>query len=73
MPFFVMLVLWLIIIFTCFGLFSPSNGTVIIVLLVCALSAAGALFLILELDTPYQGLIKVSSAPLRTALANLGK
>ena len=73
MPFFVMLVLWLIVIFTCFGLFSPTNGTVIIVLLVCALSAAGSLFLILELDTPYQGLIKVSSAPLTTALAHLGK
>ncbi len=73
MPFFVMLVLWLILIFTSFGLFSPPNGTVIIVLLVCALSAAGSLFLIIELDTPYQGLIKVSSAPLTTALANLGK
>ncbi len=73
MPFFVMLVLWLVVIFTCFGLFSPPNATVIIVLLVCALSAAGSLYLILELDTPYQGLIKVSSAPLTTALAHLGK
>lgn len=73
MPFFVMLVFWLTIIFTSFGLVSPRNGTVIAILLICALSAAGSLFLILELDTPYGGLIKVSSGPLRSALALLGK
>ncbi len=73
MPFFVLLIFWLIVIFTTFGLFSPRNATVIIVMLLCALSAAGSLFLILELDTPYAGLIKVSSAPLRTALTHLGQ
>jgi hypothetical protein len=73
MPFFVLMVFWLTIIFTSFGLFSPRNATVITVLLICALSAAGSLFLIIELDTPYQGLIKVSSAPLRNALAHLGQ
>jgi hypothetical protein len=73
MPFFVLIIFWLTIIFTSFGLFSPRNATVITVLLICALSAAGSLFLILELDSPYQGLIKVSSAPLRIALAHLGQ
>ena len=73
MPFFVILVSWLVIIFFSFGLFSPRNATVIVVLLVCALSAAGALYLIQELDRPYGGLITVSSAPLRNALANLGQ
>ena len=73
MPFFVILVFWLIVIFTSFGLFSPRNATVITVLLLCTLSAAGSLFLIMELDTPYAGIIKVSSAPLRTALAHLGQ
>ena len=72
MPFLVMLVFWLAIIFASFGLFSPRNATVIGVLFICALSATGALFLILELDTPYEGLLKVSSAPLRIALAHLG-
>jgi len=72
-PFLVLLVFWLTIIFASFGLFSPRNPTVIVVLLVCGLSAAGALFLILELDTPYTGLMKVSSAPLHHALAHLGK
>ena len=73
MPFLVMLVFWLTVIFTSFGLFSPRNATVITVLLVCALSAAGSLFLIMELDAPYEGLIKISSAPLRNALAHLGQ
>ena len=72
MPFLVMLVFWLTVIFTSFGLFSPRNATVIAVLLICALSAAGSLFLVLELDTPYAGLMKVSSAPLHNALAHLG-
>jgi hypothetical protein len=73
MTFLVILVSWLVIIFFSFGLFSPRNVTVIVVLLVCALSAAGSLYLIQELDRPYGGLITVSSAPLRTALANLGQ
>ncbi len=73
MPFFVILVSWLVIIFFSFGLASPRNGTVIIVLLICALSAAGSLYLIQELDRPYGGLIMISSAPLQTALAYLGQ
>jgi hypothetical protein len=73
MPFLVMLVSWLVIIFFSFGLFSPRNATVILTLLVCALSAAGALYLIQELDRPIGGLIQISSAPMRTALANLGR
>jgi hypothetical protein len=72
MPFCVILVFWLTFIFATFGLFSPRNATVIAVLLVCALSAAVSLFLVLELDTPYGGLIKVSSVPLRSALIHLG-
>ena len=73
MPFFVILVSWLVIIFFSFGLSSPRNATVIVVLLICALSAAGSLYLIQELDRPYGGLIKISSAPLRNALAYLGQ
>ena len=56
-----------------FGLFSPPNETVVAVLFVCALSVAGAVFLIVDLDQPYDGLVQVSSAPLRNALAHLGQ
>jgi hypothetical protein len=73
MPFIAMLVSWLVIIFFSFGLFSPRNATAIVVLLVCALSSAGALYLILELDRPYGGLISISSAPLRNALVYVGQ
>jgi lipid-A-disaccharide synthase-like uncharacterized protein len=71
MPFFIMLVIWLVIIFFIFGMISPPNATVIIILLVCALSSVGALYMILELDHPYGGLIEISNAPLRNALAYL--
>jgi hypothetical protein len=72
-PFLVVLVFWLCIIFASFGLFAPRNGTVIAVLCVCALSVAGAIFLILELDQSFEGLLQVSSAPLRAALVQLGR
>lgn len=72
-PFLVILILWLIIIFVSFGLFSTRNATVIIAFFICALSVVGSLYLILELDQPYHGLIKISSAPLQNALAHLGQ
>jgi len=72
-PFLVVLVFWLCIIFASFGLFAPANATVITVLCVCALSVSGAIFLILELDRSFEGLLQVSGAPLRAALAQLGR
>lgn len=73
MAFLTVLVFWLTIIFLSFGLFAPRNATVIVVLFVCALSVSGAIFLILELDRPFEGLIQISSAPMRSALAHLGQ
>jgi Protein of unknown function (DUF4239) len=72
MPFLAVLVLWLTIIFNSFGLFSRINPTAVAVLFVCALSASGAIFLILELSQPFEGVMQISSAPLRNALAPLG-
>ena len=65
--------LWLTVIFISFGLFAPFNATVVSSLFVSALSVAGAIFLILEMYTPYTGVIQISSAPLRAALVHLGK
>jgi hypothetical protein len=73
LPLLAVLVFWLAIVFASFGLFAPPNATVIATLFLCALSVSGAIFLILEMYTPYQGLIQVSSAPLREALAHLGR
>jgi hypothetical protein len=72
-PLLVVLVLWLTVIFISFGLFAPFNATVVSSLLVSALSVSGAIFLILEMYEPYAGLIQISSAPLRAALAHLGQ
>jgi hypothetical protein len=72
-PFLAVLVFWLCFIFACAGLLAPPNGTVRAVLLVAALSVSATIFLILELDRPYQGLISVSGAPMRAALAQLGR
>jgi hypothetical protein len=70
-PFVAVLILWLSVLFLSFGLFAPRNSTVIATLLLCALSVSTAIFLIQELSLPFGGLIQISSAPLRNALANL--
>ncbi len=72
-PFLVVMVCWLVLILASFSLFAPSNATVFITLLVCALAVSSAIFLILELDQPFHGMIQISSAPLRETLAQLGR
>jgi hypothetical protein len=72
-PFLVILILWLVVIFGSFGLFAPRNGTVIAALFLAALSMAGCIYLVLELDQPYSGSIKISSLPLRMAIDQLGQ
>jgi len=70
-PFLVILVLWIVIIFASFSLFSDLNVTVFTCLSLFALSASCAIFLILELSKPFSGLMMISSEPLRHALAPL--
>lgn len=69
----VVVIFWLSMTFASFGLSAPRNATVITVLVLSALSVAAAVFLILELDGPFEGLIRISSEPIRFALANLGR
>jgi hypothetical protein len=73
LPFLVVLLFWLTITFASFGLFAPRNATVISVLFVCALSVGGAVFLIAEMDGPFDGLLKVSAEPMRYTLLHLNK
>ena len=72
-PFLVMLAFWLTIIFISFGIFAPRHATMVTALFVCALSVAGALYLILEMDRPFGGLIRLPSAPMREALTRLSQ
>jgi hypothetical protein len=71
-PFLVVLVFWLALLFASFSIFTRPNTTVVVALLLSALSVAGAVFLILELDHPFHGVIELSSDPLRRALAQIG-
>jgi hypothetical protein len=68
-PLLVVVVAWFALIFLGFGLFSPRNGTVFATLFLCALAVSGALFLILEMDTPLEGVIRISDEPTRSALS----
>jgi hypothetical protein len=66
------LISWLAIIFMSAGLFAPPNATVVIALMLAALSISGAIFLILELDSPFDGVIQISKRPMHNALIHLG-
>jgi hypothetical protein len=71
-PFMAVLVFWVTIIFVSFGLFARPNLTIVAALCLSSLSAASAIFLILDLSHPFSGLITIPSAPLSHALAPLG-
>jgi hypothetical protein len=71
--FLIMLIFWLTVLFTGLGLLAPGNVTTSFCLFVCALSMAGAILLILEMNRPFEGAIRVSPAPLQKALAVISK
>ena len=72
-PLLVVVVFWLVLIFCSFGLLAPRTPIVAATLGLCALSVSAAIFLVVDMYSPYTGVVQVSSAPLRTALAQLGK
>ena len=72
-PFLVILIFWLVLLFVSFGLFAPRNLMALTVLFVVACSLSAAIFLVLELNQPLVGLMKVSSAPLQNAMQHLGQ
>jgi hypothetical protein len=62
------MVFWLMCVFFSLGLISPFNANALSGLFLASLSMAAAIFLMLQLGRPYQGLIKISTEPSRTAL-----
>ena len=70
-PLVTVLVIWLTLVFASFGYNAPRNPLVMITFILCAASIGGALFLIIQMDRPFEGLIKVSPAPLQNALAHI--
>jgi ABC-type amino acid transport system permease subunit len=71
LPFLVLLILWLAIVFFSFGLFAPLNGTAITILCLCSVAVSGGITMILELDSPGSGLVRISAEPMRQALAQI--
>lgn len=69
----VMLGIWQAVLFAGFGLLAARNATTVAVLVVCMLSVSGALFLVLELDRPFEGMVRVSDRPLRSVILHLGE
>lgn len=67
-PLLIAVVGWLLIIFFTFSLLAPPNATTTMAFMVSALSVAGAIFLVLELDRPLGGWIELSSQPMANAL-----
>lgn len=72
-PFLAVLVFWLFALFAGFGLVSRANAMGVTTLFVGALIVAGAMFLIVDMRHGYTGLIQVSSAPLKSAMEQIGR
>jgi hypothetical protein len=63
--------MWIAVIFAGYSLNAPRNGAVVVAFLICSLSIGAAIFLILDMDSPFNGTIMVSGEPLKSALAHL--
>jgi len=65
---------WFLLIFLCIGLISPQRrpGLLRALVLSSCLSVAAAMVLGLELDRPFDGILRVTGEPVRKALSHLG-
>jgi hypothetical protein len=72
-PLLVLMVFWLSVLFASFGLFAPRNTTVVLALFLCAVGVSGAVLMILDMETPFGGVIRISSTPMRHALEVIGR
>ena len=64
---------WLILIFASFGYRAPRNLVVVISLVSASALVSCALYLIIDMDEPFNGPIQISSAPLQRTLAEVSK
>lgn len=72
-PMIVILICWLTIIFISFGLFAPRNTTVILTLFVSAISVASSIFLVVEMEDPFNGLIKIQPDAFQYAYTHMNQ
>jgi hypothetical protein len=68
LPLLVLVIFWFVMIFVSFGLFAPRNGTAIMMIFLSSLAIGGAIRMTTELQIPFQGLVRISGAPLDHAV-----
>lgn len=66
-PLLIVLTSWMALILGSLGLYAPRNASAYIALVLGALAFSTAVYLIVELDQPYRGFIRISDAPLIAA------
>jgi hypothetical protein len=65
------LVSWIAVIFASFGLNAPRNATVLTAFLLCSMAIGASVFLIMEMDNPFRGVLRIPRAPMANALAQM--
>ncbi len=70
-PLLIALVIWLVVIFLGFSLLAPANATNTLALMAGAFSVACAVFIILDLDHPFAGVVRIPSEPMIRTLDHL--
>ena len=71
--FLLVLTAWLAMLYVALALFAPNNATATLTAFGSALAFAAGIFLILELDTSFSGVIRLSHDPLVKTLELLGR
>jgi hypothetical protein len=71
LPLLMVVTLWLVVIFISFGAFAPSNSTVMVTLVLCAMAVSAAIFIIMEMYSPFSGMLKISPVAVRDALSQM--
>jgi hypothetical protein len=71
-PLLLVVVTWLALIYLSFGLFTPPSPTIVVTFVFGALAVSGAVLIILELYTPFRGVLRISSDPILEALGQMG-
>jgi hypothetical protein len=71
LPLLAVVTTWLVTIFISFGVFAPANSTVMVTLIICAIAVSAAIFIIMEMYSPFNGILKISPVAVRDALRQM--
>ena len=72
-PLYGVLVFWIFVAYVAFGINAEFNAPAFLALLMAAVAVAAALFVLSDMETPFDGLIKVPVAPMQDAVRRLSE